>query len=295
MLHRLIRPFGERGAGVLTTLLVAICIVGALVYSWSNWGHLVTDSPRYWVTAESIDVTDRPDWISSTTHIKTEVFASGLLDEVSTLDPHAATRIAQAFELNPWVKSVQRVTKSAPNHVQIELEYRQPIAVVWIQINSESGGWEPVDSEGVVLPEDRFHQEPKRLRHYLRIVSQPPPQVPNDVGIIWPDDRVQHGAALAKLLSRRWNDWGIDNIHVARSAADATPIFSLRVGQDVKIIWGRGPGQERGGELKASQKLVLITEFLKQHGTISNWPSSQVLDVQHPGGMRVTRLPTLRR
>jgi hypothetical protein len=294
MLHRLIQPFGEGGAGILTTLLVGVCIAGALFYSWSKWGPLVAQNSRYWVTAESIDLNNLPDWISPETQIKKEVFSSGLLEEVSTLDPHAATRIAQAFELNPWVKNVERVTKSAPNRVRIELEYRQPIAVVWIQLTANSGGWEPVDSEGVVLPEDRFHQEPERLSNYLRIVSQPPPQVPNDVGITWPDDRVQHGATLATMLARLWREWGIDNIYVARSVVDASPVFSLRAGQNVKIIWGHGPGLEQSGELKAAQKLLLISEYLKQHGAISSWPASQILDVQHPGGMRVTSRPSNR-
>ena len=294
MFRRATGPFGDGGAGIFTTFLVAMCIVGALAFTWRTWGHLVAGSSRYQVTEDSLEIPDTPIWISPTTNVKKEVFGEGLLHETSALDPHAATKIAQAFELNPWVKKVERVTKSAPNRVQVELEYRRPIAVVWVQVSDEGGGWEPIDSEGVVLPEDLFHEDPDRIEDYLGVVAQPSPSVPTNVGITWPDDRIQQGAAVAALLENLWQDWGIDNVYATRSPTDGTPLYSLRTGRETKIVWGRGPGHEAGAELKAMQKLALIGEYLKQNGTVDKWPSGKVLDVQHPGALRVTGLPARR-
>lgn len=294
MLRRVKGPLGDGGPGVLVTCLVAVCIVGAIAYTWKTWGHLVAGSSRYHVTEESVEIPETPNWISQTTDVKKEVFDEGLLNETSALDPHAATKIAQAFELNAWVKKVDRVTKSAPNRVKIELEFRRPIAVVWIQVSEETGGWEPIDGEGVVLPEDLFHEDRSRIEQYLRIVAQNSPSVPKDVGIAWPDDRIQQAATLAALLEHLWMDWGIDNIYITRSLTDGTPIFSLRVGRETKVVWGSGPGHEVGAELTAMQKLALIGEYLKQHGSVDKWSEERVFDVHHPGALRVTGAPRRR-
>jgi hypothetical protein len=288
MLRRAKGPLGEGGAEVFVTFLVAACIVGAIAYTWKTWGHLVAGSSRYHVTEDSVEIPESPSWISQTTNVKKEVFDDGLLNETSALDPHAATKIAQAFELNPWVKKVDRVTKSAPNRVKVELEFRRPIAVVWIQVSDETGGWEPIDGEGVVLPEDLFHEDRSRIEQYLRIVARHSPSVPKDVGIAWPDERIQQAAALSAVLEHLWKDWGIDNVYVTRSLTDETPIFSLRMGRQTKVVWGRGLGNEVGAELTAMQKLALIGEYLKQHGTVDKWSEERVLDVQHPGVLRVT-------
>lgn len=291
-LQRATGPFGEGGAGLVTTSIVAIALIGAAIYTWNTWGHLVAGSSRYHITAQSVELPESPDWISPATDIKQEVFATGVLNETNALDRNAATKIAQAFELNPWVKNVERVTKAPPNRVRIDLEYRRPVAVVWLQFTEETGGWEPVDAEGFILPEDRFHEEPERIEQYLPIVAQPSPIMPNDVGVLWPDDRVQQGAAIAGMLEKLWREWGIDNIYVTRSVADELPTFTLRLGNEVKIFWGHGPGFEAGSELKAVQKLALIGEYLKKNGAVDRWDAGQVLDVQHPGQFRVGSRPS---
>ena len=295
MLRRATGSLREGNSDILAIVVVTIGLVGGLVYTWSTWGHLVAGSSKYHVTESSLEIPEAPVWISPATNVKKEVFGDGLLDETSAMDPHAATKIAQAFELNPWVKRVARVTKSAPNRVRVELEYRRPIAVVRVQVSKEFKGWEPIDGEGVVLPEDLFHEDQSRIALYLGVVADPLPSVPNDVGITWPDDRIQQAGILAAVLENLWKEWGIDDILATRSLTDDTPVFSLRLNGDTKIVWGRAPGNEAGSELKAMQKLALIGEYLKQHGPVKTWAAGQVLDVQHAGAIRVTGGHSFRR
>jgi hypothetical protein len=291
MLGRVTRPFGEGGAAVLVTIVVIAAVAGAFAYSWNNWGHLVEGSTRYLVTEDSIEITPQPDWISVTTDVKKEVIASGLINELSTLEPQAAAKISKAFELNQWVKSVKRVRKLAPNRVNIELEYRRPVALVGVQIAPGQAGWEPVDGEGVVLPEERFREDADQLKNYIELVATPVPQVPHDIGLVWPDDRIQKGARLASLLQDVWQDWGVNRIHVTSVTSGESPTFTLCSGETTRIVWGRAPESEAGNEIKAMQKMAVIGEYLKQNGNVTKWPEGRMLDVQHAAGIRVTTVP----
>ena len=70
---------------------------------------------------------------------------------LSILDDGLVERIHSVFSLHPWVAKVQRVTKSHPAHVEVEIVYRRPVAMVEVP-----GGWYPVDVEGVLLPINDF-------------------------------------------------------------------------------------------------------------------------------------------
>ena len=115
---------------------------------------------RLRLTANDIAITDRPWWIRS--DVRTEVLRdSGLANQpLSILDDGLVERIKRAFSLHPWVAKVVRVTKSRPGRVEVEVVYRRPVAMV-----EAPGEWlVPVDMEGVVLPQRRFHTtETRRL------------------------------------------------------------------------------------------------------------------------------------
>ena len=70
---------------------------------------------------------------------------------MSILDDELVQKIQTAFSLHPWVANVTHVTKRHPAHVDVELEYRKPVAMVEVHENGSDGLY-PVDTDGVLLP-----------------------------------------------------------------------------------------------------------------------------------------------
>src|SRR5690606_21763453 len=138
-----------------------------------------------------------PAWIH--TDIKTEVIRDASLDgALSILDDGLTRRIANAFELHPWVARVHRVSKRHPARVEVDLVYRQPVAMVAV-----SGGLWPVDADGTLLPSEDF--SPAEARKYPRIArveSHPA----NPAGKNWGDVHVVGAAQIARALAPHWQN-----------------------------------------------------------------------------------------
>ena len=74
------------------------------------------------------------------------------------LDRMLAVKVARAFELNPWVARVKWVRKSYPGQVEVELEYRRPVAMVEVYTDDEMGLF-PIDSHAVLLDPRDYRRE----------------------------------------------------------------------------------------------------------------------------------------
>ncbi|MGE0756668.1 MAG: hypothetical protein AB7O38_06595 [Pirellulaceae bacterium] len=122
----------DRATGVLATLLsllvLGMLVVAGLVIGWQRWGRSVVARPVYRIAAENIRLTPAPTWIR--TDVRAEVVREGALDDLSIFDKDVTIRVYQAFELHPWVRKVRRVSKHPPARLEVDLEYREPVA--WV-------------------------------------------------------------------------------------------------------------------------------------------------------------------
>ena len=258
----------------------ALAVVAAV--GWQRYGNQVVTDPRFQVTAEKLDITPLPQWIKS--DIKSEVVRDGSLETLSLLDTDATLNINQAFAMHSWVAKVARVSKHASGQVTVELVYRQPVAMVVAQRESQSVLW-PVDCNGVLLnPNDFTGAE---ARAYPRIVvSGLRPHPP--VGTIWVDSRVTGATKIANLLSDVWQKTGLYRIATTDSGDPLSTgtvqyVLSTRndiEGQATHVIWGYPPGEETKGEVAADQKRIRLCEYVKRHGPLGKSPEISEIDLR---------------
>jgi hypothetical protein len=281
-----LRRLGYGGLGGLIAVLILALI--ALTIAWQRWGTGVLEDPRRLLTAENLQITPQPDWIDSATDVKAEAIRDGSLRKVNLLDEQATVQIARAFELHCWVRKVHRVQKHAPDSVMVELEYRRPVALVEVFYN-DILSYEPVDVEGVVLPEDRFHRDASQLDNYLRITADySMPSGP--LGTRWGDPRIHGAAQIALLLEKAWKPWNLYRI-VAIPPDDPArkPTFEIRGRGSSRILWGHAPGEEAAGEAPPLQKLAWLAEFMRRRGPLDQEGSSaEDIDLRLPAGLQAT-------
>jgi hypothetical protein len=261
--------FHAQGRVVFMVLLVAGLIAGGTYVGWRRYGSELTSGPDYQLRSADIDLVPPPTaapWIRR--DVKAEVVRDASLDRpLSILDQGLVQRVAQGFALHPWIERVERVTKTYPARVTVELKYRRPVAVVVVEAQS----WWPVDAAGYVLPPEDF--SPLQSRSYAQLNGIPSPP-PGPVGSRWPDARVQGGAAIAAALGEQWTKLQLSRIHVHRiaSAVDGEDEYEyeLWTQKNTKIHWGRATSERRPDEMSAAEKVALLVAYADKHGSLDD-------------------------
>jgi hypothetical protein len=249
-------------------------------FLWLRTAPTVARDPQYSLSADRIQITAPPAWIRS--DIKTQVLRdSGLLNTASILDDwdSLSHRVKDAFELHPWVASVQSITRRLPSSLDIELTYRRPIAAVE---SSDPTGvmYLPIDEYGVRLPEGDLTETQRRyLPRVSGITGRPP------VGDVWDDPRVIGGAKLAAQLADVWQQLRLVEILASVPTSthkDKSPYtFEIVTTGGTRIIWGATPGQEpTNGESTFTQKRQRLLDYATQHGKLESIEGPAVLDVR---------------
>ncbi|MBM3999853.1 MAG: hypothetical protein FJ297_10000 [Planctomycetes bacterium] len=284
---------GVFGAGWLWIAGLVLAVAVGSIAAWKQWGHWIAERPEHRLTEESLIVTEQPDWIDPSTRVKHEAIRDGGLLEVNVLDEQAAVKIARAFELHTWVRRVIRVRKRAPAAVEVELEYRRPVALVEVIFNKILS-YEPVDADGVVLPEDRFHRDSGLLDRFPKITTDySMPSGP--LGTVWNDERIVGAARIAAVLEKAWAPWNLYRIvAVEPSSSGGMPAYELRTRGASRVLWGHAPGSEPQGEPDSVRKVEWIAEFVRQNGPFD--PSGKeplVLDVRNSTGLRTANAPPM--
>lgn len=270
---------GGRGRASLALLLAALFFGGARV-AWHKWGHLVVASDRYTLAPENIEVTPQPAWIRA--DVKAEVVRDGSLRDLKILDEQLTLKVANAFAMHTWVANVERVSKHYGPRVVVELQYRQPIAMVEV-ITDDTRGLLPIDAASVLLPPEDF--SPNDVRLYLRIaVGDSKPAGP--VGTLWGDERVAGAAKIAAAWSANWQAAdlfrivAIDNRRTDRLRSEVTYELLTRHGR--RIIWGHAPGAEKSGEAIASQKISRLLKYVREQGSLDGPGATTEIDLRDP-------------
>jgi hypothetical protein len=249
-------------------------------FLWQLMAPTVARNPQYILAAEQIQITTPPTWIRS--DIKTQVLRdSGLVGTISVLDDwdQLAKRMKDAFELHPWVASVERITRRLPSSLVVELKYRRPIAAVE---SSDPTGvmFLPIDDHAVRLPEgDLTETERRYLPRVSGITGRP------RIGDVWDDPRVIGAARLAAQLADVWQQLRLVEIfaNAPNSTHDDKPLYTFEIVTtgNTRIIWGATPGQESSaGESPFNQKRQRLLDYAAQHGKLESIDGPAVLDIR---------------
>jgi hypothetical protein len=277
-------PFLQGGwrPAILGLVLTGL-FVGGAVYAWHRWGSQITQSEEYFVLPENIEVTPPPKWVK--TDVKAEVVRDGGLTRLPLLDRQLTIKVAQAFEAHPWVERVSRVRKlSHPARLTVELNYRQPVAMVEVMLQGRPGLL-PVDKSGVLLPPHDFTED--QIQDYLRI-SAPETTPAGKVGNPWGDPRVQGGARIAALLQNSWKTLGLHRIVASRPDSvpkppqplDA-PTYELFTRGGQRIIWGTAPNADNAADATtALKKVSRLLVLAKTNGGLDAGQPPQEIDLR---------------
>jgi hypothetical protein len=176
----------------------------------------------------------------------------------SIFDPRLTRDVAEAYLASPWVKTVRRVEKRFPNHIEVELELREPAAFVRLPYECYA-----IDSTGIRLPLDyqRWDHERRPLPLVFGVKSDPP-----EPGQCWPDRRA--AAAVAVLRALAAEPALLREIHfvdVANLDGEIDPLRSevlLFTRHRVRIAWGRPPDTTKFGEPPVREKLARLRRWL---------------------------------
>lgn len=260
-------------------VILAALGVGAH-FLWRNTAATISHSPQYVLTAENIHLTPPPAWIR--TDIKSKALRdANLVGSLSLLDnwDELARRVKEAFEFQPWIASVERITRQLPRSLNVEVTYRKPVAAV--ESSDENGVmYLPIDEHAIRLPEgDLTEAERRYLPRISNITGRPL------VGDRWNDDRVLGGAKLAMNLADVWKTLQLVEIIATQQASSESPKNSFRyelvTTGGTRIVWGTTPGDEiAGGESPFPEKRQRLLEYATQHGKLESIDGPAVLDVR---------------
>ena len=238
----------------LAMIWPALLILGGYV-AWNRWGAEEIAKKFYGVDVNLIHVTQRPEHIAN--DITEVVYRDTKLDQLSLIDPAATARIASAFSSHPWVSKVIAVRKLPGGQVDVHLQYRVPVAMVYVisrhpDVNGRPGFF-AIDDQGVLLPTTEFTRE-----HTMRYIHIEIPDVypTGGVGSHFGDPRIVGAAKLAAMIAPYRESLDTRSIQIHETSRTLpVPQYQLVTHTGESLLWGSAPGQEIYGESKAEEKL----------------------------------------
>jgi hypothetical protein len=292
LLRRLVRPLDGK-TWVATGTFAFCAIVGLVTYHlWRHHSDEIMALPRYRLNPDKMKVTPQPNYIRS--NVIDSAVAHGRLHDANLLEPEIVLQIKQAFGVQPWVRRVLRVNKKYPSTVEVDLEYRRPVAMVitppgmFPPYNYE--GLVPVDEEGHLLPDELTAEEAQAYPRITGVDSSPsgPPGSP------WGDPRLTEAVQIVLLLEESWIKLGLHKVAVPpRPSLTDEPLvdrdYELITRNGRRHAWGPAPGKERPGQPTAQEQARGLKIFAEQHGSLDNWeklPEARVSELVQPRNLR---------
>ncbi len=247
--------------------------------------------PEYQLTLEQLSLTPAPAWIPQ--DIVEQVFDRAELSARQSLQDDLLTeRVAAAFHTHPWIERVVSVRKSWPPRLQVEVIYREPVAMV-----RGVDGFYPIDRNGVLLPSQDF--SPSDVERYPvieRVASVPL----GKLGEAWGDPAVSEAAQIASFLLEKkegrtwWQRLELAGIQVPRHVAMVSETddmeFQLRTKGGSEILWGRSPSSDHPGELTIAQKLQRLEDFQSHYGGMDDEHGPYQIDIRPWQGIQRGRI-----
>jgi hypothetical protein len=241
--------FAAHRAGVGAVLVLAAAAAAGWLL-WQRFGDATRAHPDTVLFPEAVQVRGVADWVKG--DVRAEALRNASLDRGLPLDdPELQRRLARAFDMHPWVRRVVGVEIRHPAAAVVEVECREPAAMV-----SWQDGLLAVDAEGVVLPSADFTAA--AAARYPRVAGiQSTPQ--GTEGFPWGDAAVEEAAAVAAALGPDWEALGLVEIRPVRERN--LRMWELAAADGSRILFGSAPGRESAGEPPAAAKLARLKEL----------------------------------
>ncbi len=292
---------GERikntpGSG-LAFAVIPLLLLGYI--GWYYYGAKQIDQTFYSLKLENIEITPQPAWIRS--DIKSVIYRDNGLSKLSLLEPSATATIAHAFEASVYIKSTNHVRKLSSGKVQIDVTYRQPAAMVYVETPSANAketerGFHAIDDEGVVLPRGEFTESQV---HDFFVIFAPNIQVETKDNIGnrgFRDPRIAEALPLCKLLEQFRKELRLACIYVDPDGMDLqlggfnSWQLTIRTDEKRSIIWGHAPGKETKDEMLIEEKIASMRAWLAAPATAGG-PDELDLRQRRGLGQRFTSTP----
>ena len=260
-------------------ILLAALAVGARL-AWMQLAPTIAHHPQYQITADSIRITPQPPWIHS--DVRAEVLRdAGLVGTLSIMDDSDKLnqRVRDAFAFHAWVAAVRHIVLSLPASIDVELEYRRPVAAVQV-VADPAAPCSPIDVAAFRLPDADFSEVERRyLPRIVGVAGQPL------VGKPWTDERVMEGARLAAGLGEVWAKLRLVEIIPSADPRVRGEIryhtFELTTSGGTRIRWGAAPGHEAdSGESPFNVKRQRLVDYATQHGKLDSIEGPELVDVR---------------
>lgn len=244
---------------------------------WRYWGVEHVGRRFENVAMENIEVTPPPPHIRS--DIVDRVYEDTAMNGLSLMDPAAASKVAHAFSMHPWVRRVSSVRKLAGGKLDVRVQYRTPVAMARVyraEYLDDERHFLPIDDEGVLLPSDDFPRS--EIPNFLHI-EIPGADSNSRPGSAFGDPRVEAAAQLAAFLAPHRENQAIERISTIpedrfRSGRVRLVIYDRL---EREIVWGSPPCEELPGEATASVKLQRLLSMKSREGA-SVQPATVRLD-----------------
>jgi len=255
---------------IIVALLIG-CSIPMIRNMSQNSERTLLDKPEYQVERAAITLMERPDFVPEN-FLERTWENSELPEQFSILEPDLASQIGQSFEDSPWVRKVAQVKLSHPRDIEVDLEFRRPVALV-----RSAEGYYPIDRDGVLLPPTDFSAAQLPLYPVIENV-QTLPQGP--AGTHWGDLAVWGAARLIDLLipegdrEKYWTRYELARVRVYGKAdlrhAEAEDMqdisYRLITLAGSEVIWGVAPDVTDPTEPDAETKLERLSMYHRDFG-----------------------------
>lgn len=242
-----------------------LCVCGYV--GWRFYGAPKLDMAYYGLKKENIHLPTQLKWMRET-NVLDDVFDQSNLASMSLLDSQTPVVLARLFNAHPCVRRTLRVERLA-GQVMINLEYREPVAMVYCIDKDEATGQEkacflPVDAESVLLDTKNFTSTD--VPQYIAIHTENPMLSGKPVaGKPFGDSRVEEAVQLCWLLKRFRESAQITGVYVYKAPRVGKSRWWLEIetASGPRFEWGSAPGMEGLDEPTAETKLNHLLSVAK--------------------------------
>lgn len=272
------RWLNAKGRGVIVALASIALLLGGFQYAWHRWGKRGVIGRAHVITAADIEATPQPEWLHA--EVKSEILRDVNITGSSILDTELTKRIHAAFASHRWISKVRSVKKSYPAKVEVDLDYRQPIAVVEVQKSDGKPGLVFIDADTALLSHADLapgHLTEKQADSlgaglasgYLRITGGKLSAAGKMYGHSWENQSLLGAAQIANAWKDQWKSTGLFRIAITEDT-NADIVYEMLTKDNHRIVWGHAPGQEVPGEPKPAEKIQQILTAIKKQGSLSS-------------------------
>lgn len=262
-------------------VMATVCVAPIAVGIAHRLLPSASELEAYQFSTAKIDIGETPTWIPES-FLSDVINKADLPETVSVLEEKLTERIHHSFSQHPWVKNVKQVRIESPPSIQVELEFRRPVAMV-----STKSGYYPVDRDGILLPPGDFTID--QVSQYPLLTGvQSLPQGP--AGENWGDVVLLGGARLADLLfpkhheSSDWKRFGFHTIQLPRRNKAKVELdqleYRLATEAGNVVVWGIPPGVDSPKEPNATNKLRRMEKYYRDFGGFDSPTATYEIDIR---------------